>query len=291
MYFAEIVIVTIIQYPTYIGDPDERHDCTLQHDGHNWPDCQLNDVRNSLRLPPFWPDQPAVWFPQAEAQIELAGITCQRTTLNCVESQLNQQQTAEVKVIITSPPELKPYDRLKKDMVHRLSTSREQRVRQLLSHEEMGDRKRSQLLRHLKSLASDVPDDFLRIIWASRLPPHVQAILAGQTDGSLDSASHLADRICEVTLLPTTASLSPSTPDNTAGLLEQIEEISRQVDSLRASQTHSRPHSRILHRSYSRDRRINTPDNTLQPHTICWYHWQFGDEAWKCSHLAFNWRY
>ena len=79
-----------------------------------------------------------------------------------------------------------------------MSTSREQDVRQLLSHEEMGDRKPSQFLRHLKSLAPDVPDDFLHTTWASRLPTHVQAILAGQTEGSLDSASHLADRICEV---------------------------------------------------------------------------------------------
>ena len=75
----------------------------------------------------------------------------------------------------------------------RLSTSREQRVRQLL-HEEMGDRKPSQFLRHLKGLVPDVPDEFLCTIWAS-LPPHVQVILAGQTEGSLDSASHLADRI------------------------------------------------------------------------------------------------
>ena len=89
---------------------------------------------------------------------------------------------------------------------------------QLLSHEEMGDREPSQFLRHLKALAPDVPDDFLRTIWASRLPPHVQAILAGQTEGSMDSASQLADRICEVATQPVTASVTPapSTPDNTA---------------------------------------------------------------------------
>ena len=56
-------------------------------------------------------------------------------------SQLNQQQAAEVEDIITSPPDQDPYDRLKAELVRRLSTSREQRVRQLLSHEEMGDQK------------------------------------------------------------------------------------------------------------------------------------------------------
>ena len=152
-----------------------------------------------MRLPPFWPDRPAVWFAQAEAQFELASITRQRTKFNYVVSQLNQQLAAEVEDIITSPPEREPYDRLKAELVRRLSTSREQRVRQL-SHEEMGDRKPSQFPRHLKSLAPDVPDDFLRTIWASRVPPHVQAILAGQTEGSLDSASHLATEFAR--LLP-----------------------------------------------------------------------------------------
>ena len=54
--------------------------------------------------------------------------------------------------IITSSTEHDPYDQLKAELVRRLSTSREQRVRQLVSHEEMGDRKPSKFLRHLKGL-------------------------------------------------------------------------------------------------------------------------------------------
>jgi len=115
----------------------------------------------------------------------------------------------------------------------------------------MDDRKTSQFIRQLKSLDPDVPEDFLRTMWANRIPLHVQAIITCQTEGSLDSATHHADRICEVTPLLTTASISTSTTDNTAGLLERMEELSRQVASLRASPTHSRSHSR--------DRSSSTP--------------------------------
>jgi hypothetical protein len=94
----------------------------------------------------------------------------------------------------------------------------------------------------------------------------VQAILACQTKGSLDLASHLADRICEVTPLPTTASVSRSTPDSTAGLLELIEELTRQVASLRASHHGSRSQSRDHHRLQSSDRRRNTPNYPSTPH-------------------------
>jgi hypothetical protein len=102
--------------------------------------------RVAVRLPPFWPDRPAVWFGQAQAQFELAAITRQRTKYNYVVSQLNPQQAAEFEDIIIAPPEQEPYDRLKSELVCRLTTSREQRVRQLLSHEEMGDRKPSHFL-------------------------------------------------------------------------------------------------------------------------------------------------
>jgi hypothetical protein len=63
-------------------------------------------------LPPSWPERPAVWFAQAEAQFELGSIARQRINLNYVVAQLNQQQAADVEDIITSPTEQQPYDRL-----------------------------------------------------------------------------------------------------------------------------------------------------------------------------------
>jgi hypothetical protein len=126
------------------------------------------------------------------------------------------------------------------------------------------------------------PRRFFRTIWASWLQIHVQAILASQTEGSLDSAYHLADRICKVTSLPTTASIFPSTPDNKAGIPERIEELSRQVASLQASQTDSRSQSRDRQRSHCTDCHRSTPDNSWTSHNICWYHWNFGDVAQNC---------
>jgi hypothetical protein len=66
----------------------------------------------------------------------------------------------------------------------------------------MGNRKPSLYLRHLRGLAPDVPEDFLHAIWSSRLPTNIQAILAGQPEGSLDAAARCADRISEVASHP-----------------------------------------------------------------------------------------
>jgi len=107
---------------------------------------RLEVNRDAVRLPPFWPHRPTVSFAEAEAQFQLADITHQQTKFNYVVSQLNQQ-AAEVGDIITSTPEYRPHDRPKVELLRRLSTSPEQRVRQLLSHDEMAERKPSHFLR------------------------------------------------------------------------------------------------------------------------------------------------
>jgi hypothetical protein len=58
----------------------------------------------------------------------------------------------EVKGVITSPPQKHSYTTLRTGLVKRLYLLREQRIHQFLTLE-MGDRKPSQFLRHLRSLA------------------------------------------------------------------------------------------------------------------------------------------
>jgi hypothetical protein len=129
--------------------------------------------RVAVRLPPFWAERPNVWFAQAEAQFTLAGISSEQTKFYYVIAHLDHRYATEVEDIITSPPEREPYTTLRTELIRRLSPSKEQRIHQLLTLQEMGDRKPSQFLRRLRSLAPDVPDDFLRSIWSSRLPTNI----------------------------------------------------------------------------------------------------------------------
>jgi hypothetical protein len=99
--------------------------------------------RVAVRLPPFWAERPNVWFAQAEAQFTLAGISSEQTKFYYIISQLDQRYATEVDDIITSPPEREPYTTLRTEVIRRLSHSREQRIHQLLTLEEMGDRKPS----------------------------------------------------------------------------------------------------------------------------------------------------
>jgi hypothetical protein len=162
--------------------------------------------------------------------------------------------------------------------VRRLSESRDQRVRQLQTHEEMGDRKPSQFLRHVKSLAPDVPD-FLRSIWSSKLPTYIQTIVAGQVEGNLDAASQLADRIAEVAPLPTTASVAQA-PDS-ANLQQRIDDLSRQVAGLTSGRSRQRPHSRDRDRISAND--VPSPAHGSADRGYCQQHQRFGDKAKRCT--------
>jgi hypothetical protein len=190
---------------------------------------------------------------------------------------MEYRHAAEVEDIIISSPADETYTTLKAELVRRLSSSRDQRVRQLLTHEEMGDRKPSQFLRHLKSLAPEVPDDFLRSIWSSRLPPHIQTILAGQAEGNLDAASQLADRIAEVAPVPTTAAIAQN-PDS-ATLLEMIEDLFRQVAALTSSRSRHRPQSRDKRKPND----VPSPAHGPVDRGYCQYHRRFGDKARRCT--------
>ncbi|XP_047996330.1 uncharacterized protein LOC125234169 [Leguminivora glycinivorella] len=157
-----------------------------------------------VRVPPFNADEPALWFAQIEAQFQLSKITQDDTKFYYVAGQLEARYAMEVKDVITNPPAADKYGKIKAELIRRLSASQEKRTRQLLVHEELGDRSPSQFLRHLQNLAGTAAtSELLQTIWCDRLPHNVQTILASQSDQSLDKLADLADRVYE---------LAPPTP-------------------------------------------------------------------------------
>jgi hypothetical protein len=201
-----------------------------------------------------------VWFTQAEAQFSLAGISSERTKFNYVISQLDQRYAAEVEDIITSPPQQDPFTKLRTELLKRLSLSRVQRAHRILTLEEMDDCKPLQFLRHLRSLAPDLPDYFLRTVWTSRPPAKAQATFACHPEVELEAAADCADGIIETVHPPALTSTGEPTDNNE--LLRRIEELSRRVAALSAEKDHPLSRDR---RSSSRDR----PSTSRDPNSSC----------------------
>lgn len=244
--------------------------------------------RVGVRVPPFWPEEPEVWFAQIEGQFILSGITNDITKFYFVIAQLDKQYAAEVKDIIVSPPATNKYDRLKSELIKRLTSSRERKIKQLLMHEELGDRKPSQFLRHLQSLAGEtVSMDLMRTIWASRLPANLQTIVALQKDSSLEAVADLADHVQDIAP-PSVAQVSKTAAETSDAALKAINDrltqLARQVESLTFNQRRQpRSHNGNYKGAYrNRSRSNSRPRNPPAGHPHCFYHYRFGDKARKC---------
>jgi hypothetical protein len=249
------------------------------------PSEQHNHINKvAVRLPPFWFDKPNVWFAQAEAQFTLAGITSDSTRYNHVVAQLDTRLAAEVEDIITNPPKDGAYLVLRAELTRRLSRSDGERVRQLIRNEELGDRRPSQFLRHLKSLAGETPDlTMLKQLWLTRLPTHVQAILSSHAELGLEKLADLADSIIEVSpanpmLHAATKSSQPEPSDWMLNLASRVDMLCQHLSVSAVSPHPGRPRSRSRPR-YPRERshsRSTTP-------TLCWYHKRYQANAQRCT--------
>ncbi|KAK5641241.1 hypothetical protein RI129_009788 [Pyrocoelia pectoralis] len=247
--------------------------------------------RVTFRLPPFWPEQPVAWFAQVEGQFNLYGITDDEKKYYSVVSNLDTRYASEVVDIIISPPNAQKYEKLKRELVDRLSTSQEEKTKQLLEFEELGDRKPSQFLRHLRGLAgSTVPDDLLRTIWSGRLPPYTQAILATVKAQPLDDAAKLADQISETwpqgNTLTTPSCSTVSQKIETTGetfevstIIHQLDAISKRLEDLEGNRSRSRDQKRYHRNSRSQSRSRPRENNPK----YCFYHNRFAEKARKCT--------
>ena len=65
------------------------------------------------------------------------------------------EYATEVRNLLINPPEENPYEKLKEKLISRIADSECQKIRQLLTPEELGDRKPTQLLCKMQQLLGE----------------------------------------------------------------------------------------------------------------------------------------
>ena len=189
-----------------------------------------------IKLPPFWPADPQVWFAQVEAQFTTRGITTQKTRFDYVVASLAPEFATEVRDLVLHPPEANPYDTLKEQLIIRTAASEQGRLQQLFNAEELGDRKPSQLLRRMQQLlgekANSTDAAFMRELFLQRLPSNVRMVLASTPDtGNITELAQLADKAMEVAT-PSVSGITTTTE------LDQLrQEVAELKTMLRSLQT------------------------------------------------------
>ena len=242
----------------------------------------------SLRLPPFWPADPALWFAQVEAQFRTKNITIEKTKYEYVVASLSPEHASEVRDIILHTPSHQPYQKLKATLVERTTASEQQRLRQLFQMEELGDRTPSQFFRRMQQLlgdkAADTDSSFIRELFLQRLPSNTRMVLASAGDDlPLDKLAALADKIYEVTA---TTPQTPSTFSPPVCKVTASDQLVTELSHLRDEVSHLKQLLSLQNGSrYPRRRSPSpVPRRSRDEHqAICWYHQKFGASARKCQ--------
>ncbi|XP_064485188.1 uncharacterized protein LOC135397514 [Ornithodoros turicata] len=244
----------------------------------------------------------SLFLARLRVEVTSAGrrITSQLSKFSYVVSHLPPEAAAEVRDLILQPPSETPYDTLKTELIRRTAASEQRRLQQLLTSEELGDRKPTHLLRRMRQLLGDTSADdvILRELFLQRLPHHVRLILAAAELTSLDELAKTADRIMDLQGLPVLAASSQTSqssyptrlsydaapfplPDPTiATLTSTVQHLQAAVQALRVEVAAISHPPRAYSPTYRRHRYHSSPSPA---NGYCWYHDTFGVAARNCK--------
>ena len=108
-----------------------------------------------IKLLPFWPNNLQLWFMQVDAQINTKNITTKLMRFKYIVGSLSPEYAMEVRDILPQPPMNNPNSTWKAALIKHMILSEHYRFHQLLTTEDLGDQRPTQLLRHMQQLLGD----------------------------------------------------------------------------------------------------------------------------------------
>ncbi|XP_076047349.1 uncharacterized protein LOC143028876 [Oratosquilla oratoria] len=239
---------------------------------------------NSFRALPFLSHDPTVWFNILECNFKSSRISTSLAKFSNACSLLPPDVLSRVSdAISTALISETPYEDLKDAILARFQSSVATRLQELLSKEELGNERPSDLLRRMRNLLADKYDTFDKTLFLQlfyqRLPATIQRSLFTVKDQlPVEKLATLADELIETVSSPSvshikTDPLYERLVDMVTQLTLQVSEFKEQVQAADRRNFSRRQRSRSRPRSKSTDR---TP-------AVCYYHTQFGSKARKCN--------
>ncbi|XP_035216768.1 uncharacterized protein LOC118190202 [Stegodyphus dumicola] len=202
-----------------------------------------------------------------------------KTKFNYCVAHLPPEIAALVRDIILRERTHAAYEDLKAAITERCGESSTSEIRKLLTGEQLGSRKPSELLRVMSRRTEkyNVSDSLLLELFMHQMPPNVQSILASVEPLDSSKAGSIVDRILEVT--PAQVSeVSSRVPLNVFenskldSLLKEVYKLRSEVLSL----------STITQYFQNRYNRKQSPSaKAASNSSYCWYHHKYSDKAKK----------
>ena len=164
-----------------------------------------------------------------------------------------------------------------------------------LSGIELGNKKSSQLLREMRTLAGEnATEGLLRILWQQRLPTCIQEMLLIFDDANLNKLAECADKFHEHSS-PVDIYAAQTTPTSAQGVIDAVQATSTDLQD--TIQQLAKQMTTLLTRMDKTDRRSQSPAEAshdaratrtipLRMSYRCYYNRRFGDQVQKCIALC-----
>jgi hypothetical protein len=228
----------------------------------------------------------------------MAGITNENTKFNHVVGSLDTDVAELISDFLTWPATATPFTGLKNRIIQEFEESEGRKVTKLLTELELGDKKPSQLLREIRTLAgTQVKDDLLKTIFIQRLPVTTRSILATSKD-DLDTLGTMADKlvefsspgssVCAQSVQMPSSHMIENTGTIRTGRFSQLEvqvaELTTAINELKTRSRGFRDSPNSSRDSSSQDRNCSRTPGRFNPNgPLCWYHFKYQHRAQKCQ--------
>ncbi|KAK4328284.1 hypothetical protein Pmani_001309 [Petrolisthes manimaculis] len=261
----------------------------------------ISDVTPTIsifRAPSFSSHGPTLWFTILEVNFRAHRITSSLKKFSVATTLLPPEVLSQLADSVTAAyTSDTPYEDLKTAITTRLEASLSTRLQVLLSKEELGNEKPTDLLRRMKKLIGTHQHSFdttiLTHLFYQRLPHTIQRnLFTVKGKLSLEDLAQLADEFMD-TISNKTNICKITSSNEVSQLKGLISSLAVQVSELKLlvkQQSPAYSPSPRHHRSHSRDSRSTSNNSTNSNFNgMCYYYHRFGKNAHHCQQsCSFN---
>jgi hypothetical protein len=150
-----------------------------------------------IKLPPFWPEDPASWFRLAEGQFALHNIADPVTRYYHVLAALSVDSVRLVRHILHDDTGPESYERLRASLLASHSLSNYQKMERMMRLPPLGDRKPSVMLAEMLEYcpAGESTTAVFAFLYLQRLPREIRVLLSEDDPANMRAIAEKADRL------------------------------------------------------------------------------------------------
>ena len=276
-----------------LADQRSAQQSTMQQQQNNGTSAQTDgemSMLSRIKVPPFWKENPTIWFNQIETAFDLYHITGDTTKFRHVVLQLDQTVMPYVSDLVVTPPDKNKYQTLKDRIVMSFVETTELKLRRLLRGIDCQDDKSSAILQKIKNLSEgQCSDSILRTLFLEQLPDEIRGIVSINEQTNLSKLAQQAEKILEYSRPNFNSAYSITNTTKNAHIQEDnpsiasISSLEAKLDALAREFEKFRKETNTVHRTRSQSRgRSQSRNQNSNVSDLCYFHQKFGDDAFKC---------